>query len=73
MFKKILLSGIAILTGVTSTFAANSLADTSRNLVSYNSQEASGTLSFTSDMMYSKFCNNVSQGYTYGTDKIIGK
>lgn len=66
MFKQILLSWIALIAGISATLATNNpLADTSRILTSYNGSEASGTLSFEQDKMYSKFCNNVSQGYTY--------
>ena len=54
-------------------FATNPLVDTTWNLTTYNAQEASGTLSFSTDMMYSKFCNNVSQGYEYSTNKITSK
>lgn len=70
MFKKILLTGIAFIAGVNLAFAANPLADTERNLVSYNNKQASGTLSFDQSKMYSKFCNNVSQSYTYTNNTI---
>lgn len=70
MLKKLLITSIALIAGANATFAANALSNTDWNLVSYNGQDASGTLSFTSDTMYSKFCNNVSQGYTYTHDSI---
>lgn len=70
MFKKLLITCIALIAWANATYAANSLSDTAWNLVSYNWQEASGTLSFSTDRMYSKFCNNVSQWYTY-TDNTI--
>jgi len=70
MFKKLLVTCIALIAGANATFAANSLSDTAWNLVSYNWQEASGTLSFSTDRMYSKFCNNVSQWYTYNNNTI---
>ena len=44
---------------------ANTLSGTSWELNEYNGESATGTLSFTDDMVYSKFCNNVSQKYTY--------
>ena len=50
-----------------SLWFANNLANTSRDLVSFNGTGANGTLSFDQTMMYSKFCNNVSQGYVYNT------
>jgi len=48
-------------------FAADisSLAGTSWELNTYDEQAATGTLSFTEDTMHSRFCNNVSQKYTY--------
>ncbi len=71
MIRKILLTCIALVTGATTAFAANNpLVDTSRTLTSYNGSEASGTVSFTQDMIYSKFCNNVSEWYTYTTNKL---
>ena len=70
MFKKFFLTGIAFIAGVNLAFAANPLADTERNLVSYNNKQASGTLSFDQSKMYSKFCNNVSQSYTYTNNTI---
>jgi hypothetical protein len=51
------------------TFAqANTLSDTSWELTTYNGEAASGTLSFDSEKIYSKFCNNVSQGYSLSDD-----
>lgn len=70
MLKKLLVTCITLIAGANTIFAANSLSDTSWNLVSYNWQEASGTLSFSTDKMYSKFCNNVSQWYTYDNNTI---
>lgn len=46
-------------------FAANDLAGTEWTLLAYNgSGTTAGTLSFDESMVYSKFCNNVSQGYS---------
>lgn len=71
MFKKILLTCITFIAWASMTLAANtSLTDTSWNLTSYNGSGAVGTLSFSNDMIYSKFCNNVAQWYTYTTNKI---
>lgn len=53
--------------------STNPLADTSWDLSSYNGSGASGTLSFDSSMMYSKFCNNVSQWYSYSDGKIVSQ
>ena len=36
MFKKLLVTCIALIAGANATFAANSLSDTAWNLVSYN-------------------------------------
>lgn len=52
---------------LTSLSFANNLVNTSRDLVSFNGTGANGTLSFDQTMMYSKFCNNVSQWYIYNT------
>lgn len=46
---------------------ANNLANTSRDLVSFNGTGASGSLSFDQTMMNSQFCNIVRQWYTYNT------
>gem|GEM_PF-6685390 len=46
------------------------LSDTTRKLTSYNDQTAQGTLSFDGSKMYSKFCNNVAQPYTYQDGKL---
>lgn len=76
MFKKTLLMIIALMAvvyGTNTTLASNSLADTSWNLTTYNQISASGTLSFTNDMMYSKFCNNVSQWYSQINNTIKSK
>jgi hypothetical protein len=40
-------------------------------LVSYDGTGAQGTVEFTDTMVYSKFCNNVSQGYVYSSGTII--
>lgn len=64
------MSWLLLIVGASTTFAVNPLADTARNLVSYNNQEASGTLSFDQSKMYSRFCNNVSQWYTYEDNSI---
>lgn len=53
--------------------STNPLTDTSWNLSSYNGSGAYGTLSFDSSMMYSKFCNNVSQWYSYSDGKIVSQ
>ncbi len=50
---------------VTVAFASTELANTTWSLDSYNgSGGTSGFLSFDDTTMFSKFCNNVSQGYT---------
>lgn len=66
----ILLSSFVFSTVFAST---NPLTDTSWNLSSYNGSGAYGTLSFDSSMMYSKFCNNVSQWYSYSDGKIVSQ
>ncbi len=61
------LSFVATLLFGMTAFAADtsSLTGTSWQLNTYDAQAATGTLSFTDDTMFSRFCNNVSQKYTY--------
>ncbi len=47
------------------TFASNDLVGTKRDLVTYNQTGAVWTVEFDETTMFSKFCNNVSVGYTY--------
>lgn len=51
----------------------NTLADTTWELSTYNGEAASGTLRFDDENAYSKFCNNVSQGYTYDGTTLVSK
>lgn len=55
----------------TSFAVNNELVGSSWNLVSFNGTGASGTLSFTENMMSSKFCNNVNQGYIYDSGTLV--
>lgn len=41
------------------------------NLISYDGTGAQGSVEFTETMVYSKFCNNVSQGYVYNSGTIV--
>lgn len=51
---------------------ANDLAGTSWELSSFNGATGVvGTLEFDETMMYSKFCNNVSQGYSVTADGLV--
>jgi heat shock protein HslJ len=61
------LSFVATLLFGMTAFAADatSLNGTSWELHTYDGQSAIGTLSFTEDIMFSRFCNNVSQKYTH--------
>ena len=61
------LSFVATLLFGMTAFAADttSLVATSWQLSTYDAQATTGTLSFTEDTMFSHFCNNVSQKYTY--------
>ena len=64
-----LLASVALILVGTQAFAAtNTVADTSWELTTYNGESATGSLSFTADTAFSKFCNNVSQKYTLSED-----
>jgi heat shock protein HslJ len=65
----VLLFAVALF-GFTAVFANNELVDTSWELVTFNGTGAMGTLEFDETTMYSKFCNNVSQGYVYASGAI---
>lgn len=54
-----------------SAFASNALVGTMWNLTSYDGTSAEGIVEFTDTMVYSKFCNNVSQGYVYSSGTIV--
>jgi len=69
------LSFVATLLFGMTAFAADatSLNGTSWELHTYNEQSATGTLSFTEDTMYSRFCNNVSQKYSYNGTVLVSE
>jgi len=63
---------VALLFGMTAFASdATSLSGTSWELNTYDEQVAIGSLSFTEDIMYSRFCNNVSQKYTYNGNTLV--
>lgn len=70
--KKFFVLALAFVSVIAWFVHANDVAWTSWELVSFNGATGVvGTLEFDETMMYSKFCNNVSQGYVYTASGLV--
>lgn len=70
--KKFFVLALALVSVIAGLAHANDLAGTSWELASFNGATGVvGTLNFDETMMYSKFCNNVSQGYVLTASGLV--